>query len=166
MFYQFWETESHLIENRNSINLPDFLSTLHRSSVSNCDLYVHFNFCTLLFCSMSFNILSHQKEHNNVHNSCISTSLTYMKILTVIISVLCLCVNCILSCSGIKPTRSKSGITNFLKYFLFVVLIVIHLFSGSAFTEYTDNGYGRFLILHSRLLLVILLLTNGCKHTK
>lgn len=118
------------------------------------------------FVQCLFNILSHLTVHNDVHNSCICISLTWVKTLTVIISVLCLCVNCILSCSGTKPTRSKSGIANFLKYFLFVVLIVIHLFSGSAFTEYTDNGYGRFLILHSRLLLVILLHTNGCKHTK
>jgi hypothetical protein len=102
----------------------------------------------------------------DVYKTCTCNSLTSVKTLTVIISVLCLCVNCILSCSGSKPTRSKSGTANFLKYFLFVVLTVIHLFSGSAFTEYTDNGYGRFLILHSRLLLVVLLLTNGCKHTK
>jgi hypothetical protein len=82
------------------------------------------------------------------------------------IRVSCLCVNCILSCSGSKPARSKSGIANFLKYFLFVVLTVIHLLSGSAFTEYTDSGYGRFLTLHSKLVLVILLLTNGYKHIK
>ena len=76
MFYQFWEKVRHIRENRNSITLTDFLSTLHSSSMSNWEMYVHFNFNIIYFVQCLFNILSHQTVQNDVHNSCICTSLT------------------------------------------------------------------------------------------
>lgn len=78
-------------------------------------------------------------------------------------SVLNLCENPMLICTGTKPILSSSGIGMFLKYFLFVVRTVMHRFSASAVTLYTSGGYDKLRILHSKYSFVTLLLITGYK---